>query len=46
MDGRDGRRGRRRAEWIDNVLERMGGMEGEKEEGEKRLKMCQNGWEG
>ena len=35
MDGRDGRRGRRRTEWIDNFSERMGGIEVEEEEEEE-----------
>ena len=46
MDGKDERRGRRRLEWIGNVSEWMGGMEGEEEEEQKGLTICQNGWEG
>ena len=46
MDGRDGRRGRRRAESIDNVSEWMGGMEGGKEEEQNGLIKCQNGLQG
>ena len=45
MDRRDGRRGSRRTEKIDNVSEWIGGMEGEEEEQNGSI-MCQNRWEG